>query len=216
MPSHSPLIIIGAGGHAKVVLDACLAAGHRVLGLADADPARHGAEVLRIPVTGGDDWVRTFPAAEVMLVNGIGSVSDSSLRARVQATFATLGYRFATIIHPAAVIGGEVELDDGVQVMAGAVIQPGCRLGLGTIVNTRAAIDHDCRIGAQVHIAPGAVLAGDVIIGDGAHVGAGASVIQGIRIGAGAVIGAGAAVVRDVAPGMLALGVPAREIGTFK
>ncbi|EME69312.1 carbonic anhydrase [Paramagnetospirillum caucaseum] len=216
MPSHLPLIIIGAGGHAKVVLDACLATGHRVLGLADADSSRHGTKVLGIPVTGGDDWVRTFACADVMLVNGIGSVGDSSSRAGIQATFAALGYRFATIIHPSVVIGREVELADGAQVMAGAVIQPGCRLANGAIVNTRAAIDHDCRIGAHAHIAPGAVLAGEVSVGEGAHVGAGASVIQGIRIGAGAVIGAGAAVVRDVAAGKLALGIPAKEIGTFK
>jgi len=205
------IIIIGAGGHAKVLVDALLAAGIAPTGLIDADPRRHGATVLGIPVLGGDGMLAGFDRGQVVLVNGIGSTGHPDLRLAVQARLAALGFVFRTVIHPAAIIAAEVTVGDGAQLMAGAVVQTGTRLGAGAIINTRAVVDHDCRIGAHAHIAPGAVLCGDVRVGAASHVGAGATVVQGSTIGDGCLIGAGAVVIRDVADGVRVQGVPARS-----
>ncbi len=90
---------------------------------------------------------------------------------------------FETVIHPSAVIAPEVHIDDGVQVMAGAIVQPGSWLGENVIINTGARVDHDCTIDAHAHVAPGVTLSGNVHVGNGAHIGAGATVIQGIKVG---------------------------------
>lgn len=205
-----PLIVIGAGGHAKVVIGALLRAGRVPLGALDADPAKCGTSVLGVPVLGGDEVLDHYTPDAVDLVNGIGSVGVPVVRRRVQETLAGRGYFFAPVIDPAAIIGAECEIQAGAQVLARAVVQPGCRLGTGCIVNSGAVVDHDCRIGDFVHIAPGAALSGEVGVADDAHVGTGAAVIQGIRIGAGALVAAGAVVVADVAPGLRVGGVPAR------
>jgi sugar O-acyltransferase (sialic acid O-acetyltransferase NeuD family) len=192
------IIVLGAGGHAKVLLDALGKAD--IAGLADTDSARWGKELLGCTIHGGDDWVMKQPATGVRLVNAVGSVDTASLERRraIYEQFQGRGYRFAQVIHPAAIVSSRAALAEGVQVMAGAVIQADARIGANTLVNTRASVDHDCSIGAHVHIAPGAVLSGAVTVGDGVHIGAGAVVKQGVKIGEGALIGAGAIVLRDV------------------
>lgn len=205
------VIVIGAGGHAKVVLSSLDRMGVQTLGLVDADPARHGGTVLGRPVLGGDAAVLDHPPAAVRLVNGIGGSGPPRLRAAVQRRFAEQGYRFLTVLDPTAIIGPDVEIGEGAQVLAGAVVQPGCRIGVGVIVNSRAAVDHDCRIGDFAHVAPGATLSGDVRVGPLTLIGVGAAVRQGIEIGAETVVGAGAAVVNDLAAGLVAVGVPARS-----
>jgi sugar O-acyltransferase (sialic acid O-acetyltransferase NeuD family) len=195
------IVLLGAGGHAKVILDALGNAD--IEGLADMDSTRWGRELLGRTIHGGDDWVLKQPATGVRLVNGVGSVDRESLlrRRAVFEKFHGRGYRFAQVIHPAAIISARALLDEGAQVMAGAVIQAEARIGVNTLVNTCASIDHDCDLGAHVHVAPGAVLSGGVIVAHGVHIGAGAVIKQGVRIGEGALIGAGAIVLRDVSPG---------------
>jgi UDP-perosamine 4-acetyltransferase len=207
-----PVLILGAGGHAKVAIEALLRASIPVLGITDPDASLLGRTVLGIPVVGGDDEVLRHRPDHVFLVNGLGSVGPAARRRELFERFRRAGYGFARVIHPSAIVASDVVVGEGAQVMAGAVIQPGTRIGCNAIVNTRASVDHDCEIGDHAHIAPGAVLSGSVRVGEGAHVGTGASVIQGIRIGAGSVVGAGAAVVRDVPERATVLGVPAREV----
>lgn len=207
-----PLLIVGAGGHAAVVLDAALTGGHPVLGLVDVNPARHGTRVLDLPVLGDDDLVLSHGTEEILLMNGIGSTDSTDLRSTVFKRFSEKGYRFATIVHPRAIVADSATLEDGTIVMAGAVVQPRCRIGADVIINTGAQVDHDGIIGAHCHIAPGAVLSGSVTVGEGAHVGTGAMVIQGVTIGADAVCAAGSVVVRDVAAGAKVAGNPATEM----
>jgi UDP-perosamine 4-acetyltransferase len=192
------MIILGAGGHAKVLMDALGKAD--IAGLADMDTTRWGKQLLGCTIHGGDDWVLQQLAASVLLVNAIGSVDRESLgrRRAIFEKFHARAYRFAQVIHPAAIISARAVFGEGAQVMAGAVIQADARIGANTLVNTRASVDHDCSIGAHVHIAPGAVLSGAVTVGDGVHIGAGAVVKQSVKIGEGALIGAGAIVLRDV------------------
>lgn len=205
-----PIIIIGAGGHAKVLADALIAAHEPVEGFTDAQASRQGEMILGIPVLGGDDVVLARGAQAVRLANGIGSVGSTAKRSEVFTHFRKRGFRFVTVVHPRATVSPSAVLAEGVQVMAGAVIQAGAEVGENTIVNTAAIVDHDCRIGAHCHLAPGCVLSGGITVGEGSHIGAGATVRQGLRLGANTVVAAGAAVVADHAGGATLAGVPAR------
>lgn len=207
-----PVVVIGAGGHAKVLIAALGRLGARILGATDTDAAKHGQTVLDVPVLGGDETLSVHDPAAIFLVNGLGTMNRTEVRRTIYERFVGRGYRFATVIDPLALIAGPVEFGLGAQVLAGAVVQPGARLGVNCIVNTRASIDHDCVIGAHAHIAPGATLSGGVRVGEGAHVGTGASVIHNVRIGAGSVVGAGAAVIADIPDRVTAVGVPARTL----
>ncbi len=208
MSDPLPVIVLGAGGHARVVVDVLDCLGLEVLGC--VDPVAPAAMPAGLVYLGGDEEVLARDPAAVCLANGVGSIGRPTARVRLFARFKDRGYRFATVVHPAAVLAAGVELGEGVQVMARAVIQPGCRLGDDVIVNTGAVVDHDCRLGPHVHVAPGAVLSGGVTVGPEAHVGTGAAVIQGVMLGARCVVGAGAAVVADVPAEATVVGVPAR------
>lgn len=206
-----PVLVIGGGGHAKVLIEALLAASALIAGIVDSDPSLDGKTILGVPVLGGDDVVEEFPAAEILLVNGLGSTGLPAVRRRIFEEFKRRGYRFASVVHPSAVVASDAVLHEGAQVMAGAVIQPGTSIGANSIVNTRACVDHDCDISCHVHLAPGVTMSGGVLVGEGTHVGTAAAVIQGINIGRGCLVAAGAVVTRDIADGAKVRGVPARE-----
>ena len=211
MPDRNrPLILIGAGGHARVVLSTLLMQGRRVLGF--VSPDKKGTELLGIPQLGGDEAVLTYDPSEVLLVNGVGSAASISKRLKTYEYFRTEGYSFESVIHPSSIIAPEGELSDGVQIMAGAIVQTGCVIEEDSIINTGSRIDHDCVVGAHAHVAPGAVLSGSVHVGLRAHIGAGAVVIQNLKIGNDAIVGAGAVVLADVPPASTVVGVPARPI----
>lgn len=209
-----PVIILGAGGHARVLLDALRALRRDVMGLVDSDPACHSTCVLGVPVLGADDTVMRYSTSEIELVNGVGSTGSISRRRQLFETFKERGFRFAIVVHPGAHIASQVTLCEGAQVMAGAVVQVGSMVGCNAIINTNASVDHDCHVGAHVHIAPSATLCGAVCVGDGAHVGAAACVLQGVELGSECVVGAGAVVLNNVPPGHRVAGVPARELRT--
>ena len=195
-----------------MLLDALSLTGRKVLGICLADPSRIGEAIRGVPVLCTDDEMVRFGCDAVELVNGIGSVGSTDVRASLFRKFRSLGYRFSTIIHPSAIIASDVTLEEGVQVMAGAIVQTGSRIGLNSIVNTRVSLDHDCVIGADAHLAPGVTLSGGVKVGDGVHIGTAATVIQGIEIGRNSIIGAGSVVLRDVGEGVTVFGIPARQV----
>ncbi len=210
--NKQPAIIIGAGGHAKVVLEALLRSDVTVIGLLDVDEERHGSLVLGVPILGDDNMLDLYPADSVRLVNGLGSTQDLSRRASLYRNFKEKKYSFASVIHPSAIIARDVVIGEGAHIMAGVILQPGVIIGCNSIINTAASVDHDGIIGDHVHIAPGVVLSGNVCIGERTHVGTGATVIQGITIGSEAVIGAGAVVVRDIPDRVTAVGIPAKVV----
>lgn len=206
-----PLVLLGAGGHARVLAALARAVGHPVLGV--CDPTLAASAVSRwegLDVLGDDGALDRLPPNRTALMLGIGQLATGNLRERLYSAWRARGYDFPALIHPTAWVAPGVVLGDGVQVMAGAVIQPGCEIGANSIVNTRAGVDHDCRIGRDVHVAPGATLCGTVTVEDGAFIGAGATVIQGLRIGARSVVGAGVTLVRELAPATTVLGAANR------
>lgn len=148
--------------------------------------------------------ILTMSPDDVELVNGVGSLPGNSLREELFARYKVLGYRFSRIISPRSIISDYAVLEEGVQVMAGAIIQTGVRIGQNSIVNTGAVIDHDCQIGAHNHIAPGAVLCGGVLAGIGVHIGTGATVIQGLSVGDRGVVSAGATLTRSLETAQIA------------
>lgn len=207
------LIGLGAGGHAKVVIDLLQSLGHEVVGLVDPNPELWKTRVCGVEVLGRDEELKKIRAEGVsQAFIGVGSTGDSRPRRILFERAAGLGFALPCVIHGAAVISESVGIGEGTQVMAGAIINAATVIGDNVIINTGAVVEHDCRIANDAHIAPGAVLGGDVEVGEGAHVGIGAVVKQGIRIGARAIVGAGAVVVRDVAAGAVVAGVPARPL----
>ena len=196
-----PIIVLGTGGHAKVVINSLKTSGAQILGITDLNPKTHGETRLGVPVLGDDDHITEHPADTVQLVNGLGSTGKTTIRRKAFERLKEKGYEFLTVIHPSAIIAEDVTLGEGAQVMAGVVIQPGVRIGHNVIVNTRASVDHDCVIGDHVHIAPGATLSGGIQVGKTVHVGAGATIVQNIKIGDGCFIAAGAVVVGDIPDG---------------
>jgi sugar O-acyltransferase (sialic acid O-acetyltransferase NeuD family) len=207
-----PVILLGAGGHARVVLDALRATGREVKGILTPESPLWGQDLSGVPILGGDDRVRDYSADDIEIVNGVGSVGDPSARIKIYRDMKKKGFSFAIVIHPSAIIPDNIFIGEGVQVMAGAVIQTGCRVGENVIVNTGVVIDHDCRIADHVHLATGVVLSGGVVIGPTTHVGTGACVVQGIKIGGSVMVAAGAIVVDDIPEGAHVRGVPARVV----
>ncbi len=205
-----PVIVIGGGGHAAVLIDLLLQQSRHILGITDPNLPDH--TVLGVPIIGDDEVVLTQAPEEIRLVNGIGSTRDLRKRISVFDCFKSAGYTFTTLVHQMAIIGTQVEFGEGAQIMAGAIIQTGSRIGDDTIINTGATVDHDCLIGNHVHLAPGITLSGGVMVGEGTHIGTGASVIQNVRIGKNSVIGAGTVVIEDIPDNVVVVGVPGKVV----
>lgn len=202
------LLIVGAGGHAKVVIDAlrCLYGVDCLLQLVDDDLSLALESVMGVPVT--------VPVATAL---GAGrrfhvAIGGNLLRSRVAQECLRAGLQYQTIIHPRSVVADSVTLGQGCFVAGGGVVGPEAYLGEGCIVNHGAVVDHDCRIGAFCHIAPNVTLAGEVQLGAHVLIGAGANVLPGIVIGDGCVVGAGAVVLHDLPADTTYVGVPARRI----
>lgn len=194
--------VIGAGGHAKVIVAAAEAAGLEIGSIYDDDATGE---------LGGHRIVGPIPeSAETLDHPTVLAIGANDVRRKL--AFRLEGAEWAVVVHPAAWVAPDVELGPGTVVFAGAIVQPGTTVGRHVILNTRASVDHDCRLGDFVHVAPGTTLAADVIVGEGAFVATGSAVIPGIAIGAWATVGAGAAVVRDVPEDAVVGGVPARGL----
>lgn len=195
------VIVLGAGGHARVVIDGLRRAGFSVIGVCAPELEAGQTGPLGVPALGNDSVLAGINRDTHLLANGIGSTGKTETRQRIFDTNSSHGWRFVTLLHPTAVVGADCELGEGAQIMAGAVLQCGVRVGRNAIVNTSASVDHDCRLGDHVHVAPGAILSGTVTVGARSHLGAGAVVIQGISIGEDVIVSAGAIVTRPVASG---------------
>jgi UDP-perosamine 4-acetyltransferase len=200
------VVIIGAGGHAKVVIELLEEDGRYEL--AGCTSQGGPGQVLGLNVLGDDSILPSLYAGGVR--HAFVAVGNNRARYDLIRHLRADGFHLVNAISRHAVISPRVRLGEGIAIMAGAVINAASDIGDGAVVNTGATVDHDCRIGECAHIAPGCTLAGCVTVGEGTFLGAGCRVIPNVLIGAWATVGAGAAVIRDIPEHTTAVGVPAR------
>lgn len=191
-------IIIGAGGHGRVIADSLIANGKNILGFIDSDRSKTGSMVLGLSVLGDNSVLERIDTSTTNLVNGIGQIQSNAHRVTAFTKGKELGFEFTTIIHPAAVISQSAHLSEGCQILALSCVSACASIGVNTIINHKALVDHDCNIGDHCHIAINATLAGNVCVGENTFIGAGAIITQGIKIGKNCVVGAGSIVLCDV------------------
>lgn len=201
------ITLIGAGRHARVVIDALLSRGTLLsdIALRDGSLSRDGDTMMGIPIT-CPEMPPLLKGKSVHFALG-----DCAFRVKLLGVAKTMSCVLETIVHPAAIISPFAEIGDGTFAAAGSTVAPFARVGASVIINHGAVVDHDCEVGDCTHVAPNATLGGGVTIGAGVLVGSGSTVLPGIKVGDGAIIGAGAVVTKDVASGELRVGVPCRK-----
>jgi len=205
------IIILGAGGHGRVLLDLMENLRLNFVGFVDEDPSLKGKTICGHKVLGDENYLtNNFRPSEIILVNGIGTTDSTRKREKLFVKMKNLGFHFQTLIHPFSFVSPRAQLAEGVQIMAGAVIQIGSSLGENVIVNTKASLDHDCQIAANCHIAPGATLSGNVTIQKNVHIGTGATIIQGVLLGESSFVAAGSLVCKNIEANCRVKGVPAK------
>lgn len=207
------LLIVGAGGHGKVVADTAYESGRwdKIAFLDDRYPLLNSS--LLWPVLGKIEQASSFLLDYPNLAIAIG---DNLLRLELIHCFTELGFLMPIIVHPTAFVSKSAIIGAGTVVFAQAAINAGSQIGIGSIVNTGATIDHDCAVGDGVHISPGAHLAGNVTVGSYSWLGIGSSVIQQISIGENVIIGAGAVITKNVPNDVTVVGVPGKIIRKHK
>jgi sugar O-acyltransferase (sialic acid O-acetyltransferase NeuD family) len=200
------LLVVGAGGHAKVVIDAVRSAGSPLrLVLADEDERKGGQTVsdlqVIVPVAKALSGVDAFHVA----------VGNNSIRQRISEHLAARGLTNRQITHPRACVSRAARIAEGVFIAAQGIIGPDAQIDGGCIINHGAVVDHDCHLGSFTHVAPNATLGGGVRVGRRVLIGAGANILPGVSIGDDCVVGAGSVVLSDLEPGSVYVGVPARR-----
>lgn len=205
----SGLLILGAGGHGRVVAFTARSAG------ASAEIAFLDDRFPEITAVDGIPVLGRFETAARLVgrfAEAIVAIGDGSARLQITHRLRQSGFDLPVLVHPSAVVSEHATLGAGSVVFAHCVVHPGTVAGEGCIINTAATVDHDCRLGSGVHLSPGVHLGGDVHVGDLTWLGVGASVRNGVRIGSRVMVGVGAAVVEDLPDGVTAVGVPARVV----
>ena len=200
-------LIVGAGGHAKVVMDALLSSGCAISGCYDDNPSLFGSEpVPGVRVLGETSLLeRDWKKGDRVIV----AVGDNAVRRHLSLRWKV---EYGVAMAPSVILGKGVRIGHGTMILPSATINIDTLIGHHSILNTSCSIDHDCRIGDYAHVAPGCHLGGDVTIGEGSFLGVGTSVIPGVRIGRWSIVGIGAAVTKDLPDNCTAVGVPAKVI----
>ena len=185
---NKPAIIVGGGGHGRVLADTLRIEGYSLAGVIDPAFKQGSTWHFGLEVLGDDSVLEGYSSADFCLVNGLGYLPGYHRRRALfeelanglsrSASGLNQNFHFCSVIHPAAIIAGDVDLGEGVQILAGAIVNPGTTIGKNTIVNSNAVVEHECQIEEHCHIAPGAVICGGVVVGEGCFIGAGAVVIQ--------------------------------------
>ena len=201
---HKPVIIIGAGGHAKVIADIVLKNDENLLGFLD-DNKEINTKVIGYPILGQVSEIDKY-IDKAYFVIGIGS---NLIRKRLDEQYNLDWY---TAIHPSASIAVDTVIEKGTVVMANAVINTSAKIGKHCIINTSAVIEHDNNIADYVHVSPHVTLCGTVSVGEMTHIGAGATVINNLNITSNSIIGAGAVVVKNITEAGTYVGVPAKKL----
>ncbi len=207
-PEPIKVLVVGAGGHARVCIEALVDSGFDIVGCVTRDGS--GGDGLPWPVVGADSEIVAI-AARHGVSHVFVAVGHNATRQAITERCVAAGLSPVNAISRFAMVSANASLGVGVAVLAGAVLNPTAVVGDGAVVNTRASVDHDVVVGSFAHVAVGVSLAGGVTVGERSLLGVGSCAIPLVRIGADAVVGAGAAVVGDVRDGATVVGVPARE-----
>lgn len=207
------LLIIGAGGHAKAVIDAVDKSTYEIVGLLEKDDSRVGKFVNNIKIIGTDSEAEKFYNQGILhAVIGIGHLGESQFRGTLSDVLERIGYSMINVIHKTAVISEDVILGVGNVILANTTINAGARLGNNNIINTGSIIEHEVTIGNNVHTAPGSIICGTCKINDNTFIGAGSIIVQGMEIGKNVLVGAGSTVINSIQDGSLVYGSPARFV----
>ena len=209
------VVIIGAGGHGKVVLDILRAASNskiRPIGFLDADQSLFGTRIHDLPVLGPIHHISKLKSQRVS--GALVAIGDNRARLSYAKYLSDEGIELISAIHPRAMVSPTARIGRNVVICAGSIVCTDAQIADSVILNTACVVDHECEVGQGAHICPSAALAGRVSIGAGAFVGLGAKVIQCRTVGEYATIGAGAVVIDDIPDNSTAVGVPARIIQT--
>jgi sugar O-acyltransferase (sialic acid O-acetyltransferase NeuD family) len=202
-----PVVVYGASGHGKVVVDILRANSIEVEGFVDDDPLKR-SDVYGLKILGNTKWlVERTVRQPVAVALGIG---DNFFRRRVAEHCIAAGAHLMTAIHPSATVAASATVSPGTVIMPHAVVNADAVIGQGAIINTAAIVEHDCRIGNFAHLSPKVAIGGNVQVGDFAWLGIGSTVIPNRKVGTGSIIGAGATVIHDIDDWMVAVGTPAR------
>ncbi|MDD9174931.1 acetyltransferase [Aliivibrio sp. S2TY2] len=193
-----PLIVIGGGGHASVLVDILRQQQREILAIVSPEDISLRRVFSGLTHLKNDDDVLGFSPDSVHLVNGVGMLPKSGLKRKLNEYFLSLGYTFETVISDSAQISSFAEIEQGAQIFSGAIIQAGVTIGAHSIINSGTIIEHDSVIGQYNHIAPRAILCGQVSTYDNVYIGASATVIQNMTLEQGSIVGAGAIVTKNI------------------
>ena len=204
---NEKIIIIGAGGHAKVIIDILrTSCDYDFVGL--IDPQHLGKTILGVPVIGDDSKLEMIYEEGIRTV--FVAIGNNQKRGKISDCVKNIGFTITNAISSYSCVSSTVQFGEGIAIMPGVVINPDSCIGDNSIINTGSTIDHDCIISKNVHIAPGCNIAGNVKIGEGSLIGIGTKIIPDISIGSSTIIGAGSLVITNIPPGCTAFGAPAK------
>lgn len=209
----SALLVFGASGHAKVIMDIVEKGdAYAIKWVADDNPALKGNSIYGYTILGGRDAL-LCGAGLLRGTHAVVAIGNNRIRADIANWLGANGAILSrALVHHSVQVARGAAIGDGSVVMAGAIINSDAHIGKNAIINTGALVDHDCAIGDAVHIAPGATLCGGITVGEGSLIGAGAVIHPNVRIGRNAIIGAGATVLGDVQDDSRVAGTPAKPI----
>ena len=197
-------IIYGASGHGTVIMESLLWDNkYDFIGFYDDNPALEDKQIQSYPIHNKLNFDHS--------VNVIIGIGDNKIRGRMFDRIKSLGFSFATVIHPKSIVSHSANISEGSCVMAGAIINANSIVQTNAIINTGSSVDHDCLIKNHAQIAPGAILCGNCTIGEYSFICAGATIGPNVNIGNNVVVGAGAVVLNDVSDNQFIVGIPGRE-----
>lgn len=208
MEEAKDIILIGGGGHAKVIIDVIRSTNqYNIIGICD----RYTGELEGIPILGRDEILpKLYDQGIKNAFICVGALGNPQIRWNLYKYLKDIGYSLPVLIHRTAYVASSATIEEGTCIMPGVIINPGVQVGKMAIINTASIIEHDCKVGDNTHISPGACLCGNVRVGANTHVGAKSVINQGMSIGNDVMIGSGSVVINNVDCNDLVVGVPAR------
>lgn len=206
------IVLIGAGGHCKVVIDIIKSTNkYEIIGITDRNVEKNN--LLDIPILGDDSILESLYKKGIKhAFICIGALGDLKIRNIIYDRLKKIGFNIPVLIHKKAIVSPHSNIKSGTCVMAGAIVNSGVTIEENCIINTGSIIEHDCIIKNNVHISPKVALGGNTIIGENTHIGIGATVIHGIYIEKNVTVGAGAVVIRNIKSDNTVVGIPAENI----